>query len=80
MNLLYPGRSYVLKHLLSRYYASDDSAEIELGIAAVKALDVSPVFGHKTNEPTDFRLARSALLGGPDGSRTRDLWLDRPVC
>lgn len=38
------------------------------------------VLGIKRTSQPISRLARSVLSGGPDGSRTRDLWLDRPVC
>ena len=72
-------RHQLVSMIVERVYAKDDEV-----VAMTLRSNFHLVLGHKMNEPTDFSIGSSqggaAYPGGPDGSRTRDLWLDRPVC
>ena len=71
-------RHQLVRMIVERVYAKDDEV-----VAMTLRSNFHLVLGHKMNEPTDFSIGSSRMAcipGGPDGSRTRDLWLDRPVC
>ncbi|MCB0202677.1 MAG: recombinase family protein, partial [Anaerolineae bacterium] len=71
-------RHRLVELIVERVYAKDDQV-----VAMTLRSNFHLVLGHKMNEPTDFSIGSSSCgeyLGGPDGARTRDLWLDRPVC
>ena len=71
-------RHRLVELIVERIYAKDDEV-----VAMTLRSNFHLVLGHKMNEPTDFSIGSSpggVYTCGPDGARTRDLWLDRPVC
>lgn len=65
----------LIKLIVERVYVQDEDV-----VALTLKADYHVVMGHKTKEPTTIVAGSNSYRDGGDGSRTRDLCLDRAVC